>query len=95
MKTITRSHHFLLNFTIGLTNVTLPRKLGPKRANNIKKLFGLKKEDDPILVKKSVIRRTFKTAKGKDRVKSAKIQRLITPERIIRKKAYKVIIYIS
>jgi len=73
----------------GLTNVTLPRKLGPKRANNIKKLFGLKKEDDPILVKKSVIRRTFKTAKGKDRVKSTKIQRLITPERIIRKKAYK------
>jgi hypothetical protein len=52
-------------------------------------LFGLKKEDDPILVKKSVIRRTFKTAKGKDRVKSTKIQRLITPERIIRKKAYK------
>ena len=75
--------------SLGLTNVTLPRKLGPKRANNIKKLFGLKKEDDPILVKKSVIRRTFKTAKGKDRVKSTKIQRLITPERIIRKKAYK------
>ena len=86
---------FCWNSPTGLTNVTLPRKLGPKRANNIKKLFGLKKEDDPILVKKSVIRRTFKTAKGKDRVKSAKIQRLITPERIIRKKAYKVIIYIQ
>jgi len=83
--------NFIYSFFLykGLTNVTLPRKLGPKRANNIKKLFGLKKEDDPILVKKSVIRRTFKTAKGKDRVKSTKIQRLITPERIIRKKAYK------
>ncbi len=30
----------------GVTDTNLPRKLGPKRANKIKKLFGLKKEDD-------------------------------------------------
>merc|ERR1712121_347874 len=30
----------------GLTDVTIPRRLGPKRANNIRKLFNLSKEDD-------------------------------------------------
>uniref|UniRef100_A0AAY3ZZA3 Small ribosomal subunit protein eS6 n=1 Tax=Denticeps clupeoides TaxID=299321 RepID=A0AAY3ZZA3_9TELE len=30
----------------GLTDSTVPRRLGPKRASNIRKLFNLSKEDD-------------------------------------------------
>ena len=37
------------------------------------------------MIKKNVIKRTFKTAQGKDRVKAPKIQRLITDARIRRK----------
>merc|ERR1712129_276398 len=43
----------------GLTDSSVPRRLGPKRANNIRKLFNLSKEDD---VRKYVISRTY-TAK--------------------------------
>src|ERR1700722_17113088 len=38
----------------GLTDTTVPRRLGPKRASKIRKLFNLTKEDD---VRKFVIRR--------------------------------------
>jgi small subunit ribosomal protein S6e len=38
----------------GLTDTVKPRRLGPKRASKIKKLFNLSKEDD---VRKYVIRR--------------------------------------
>jgi small subunit ribosomal protein S6e len=38
----------------GLTDKVLPKRLGPKRANKIRKLFNLTKEDD---VRKYVIRR--------------------------------------
>jgi small subunit ribosomal protein S6e len=51
----------------GLTNVHHPRRLGPKRATKIRKLFGLKKEDGNTLVKKNVVRRTWTTAAGKNR----------------------------
>ena len=34
----------------GLTDASHPRRLGPKRANNIRKLFGLKKEDPAVLL---------------------------------------------
>ena len=50
-----------------LTDKANPRRLGPKRLNKIRKLFNLKKEDGIELVKKSVIRRKFKSASGKDR----------------------------
>ena len=30
----------------GLTDTTVPKRLGPKRANHIRKFFGLTKEDD-------------------------------------------------
>ena len=43
-----------LNDIPGLTDVALPKRLGPKRANNIRKMFNLAKEDD---VRKYVIRR--------------------------------------
>jgi len=70
----------------GLTNDSVPRRLGPKRANNIRKLFNLTKEDD---VRKYVIRRAFTSKKGKTRNKAPKIQRLVTPLTLQRKRARK------
>ena len=62
----------------GLTDSTVPRRLGPKRASKIRKLFNLSKEDD---VKQFVIKRPLplKEGKTKQRFKAPKIQRLITP----------------
>eukprot|EP00331_Platyophrya_macrostoma_P030125 CAMPEP_0176437370 /NCGR_PEP_ID=MMETSP0127-20121128/18579_1 /TAXON_ID=938130 /ORGANISM="Platyophrya macrostoma, Strain WH" /LENGTH=243 /DNA_ID=CAMNT_0017820979 /DNA_START=26 /DNA_END=753 /DNA_ORIENTATION=- len=60
----------------GITDVSLPRRLGPKRANNIRKLFNLSREDD---VRKFVVRRKVTKAGKKDRFKAPKIQRLVTP----------------
>lgn len=59
-----------------------PRRLGPKRANNIRKLFDLTKEAD---VRKSVLSRTVEK-KGKKTIKRTKIQRLVTPLTLHRKK---------
>jgi len=70
----------------GLTNDSVPRRLGPKRANNIRKLFNLTKDDD---VRKYVIRRAFTSKKGKTRNKAPKIQRLVTPITLQRKRARK------
>jgi small subunit ribosomal protein S6e len=74
----------------GLTDDKKPRRLGPKRANKIRKLFNLKKEDD---VKRYVIRREIAKKEGtskKLRTKAPKIQRLITDVRIKRKKIRKI-----
>jgi len=62
----------------GLTDKQIPRRLGPKRASKIRKLFNLDKKDD---VRKYVIRRelTKPTKSGKKRSKAPKIQRLVTP----------------
>jgi small subunit ribosomal protein S6e len=62
-----------------------PLRLGPKRASKIRKLFNLAKEDD---VCKSVIRREVKQSRGggKVRSKAPKIQRLITPLVVQRKR---------
>lgn len=74
----------------GLTDVQVPRRLGPKRVNRIRKLFGFDKKKDHIsLVKKAIIRRKWKTAAGKDRQKAPKIQRLVTDARLRRKKVIK------
>jgi small subunit ribosomal protein S6e len=67
----------------GLTDVNVPRRLGPKRANKIRKLFNLTAEDD---VRKYVIARKFENKKGKEVVKRPKIQRLITPLTLQRKR---------
>jgi len=68
----------------GLTDREVPRRLGPKRASKIRKLFNLKKEDD---VRKYVIRRELPAKDGKKkRSKAPKIQRLVTPERLQRKR---------
>lgn len=70
----------------GLTDDTVPRRLGPKRANNIRKLFNLTKDDD---VRKYVISRTFTSKKGKETRKAPKIQRLVTPLMLQRKRRRK------
>ena len=72
---------------LGLTDRKLPRRLGPKRANHIRKLFNLKKEDD---VRLYVVRRKIEKEGKKTKVKAPKIQRLITDQRLRRKRIYKV-----
>jgi len=70
----------------GLTDDQIPRRLGPKRANNIRKLFNLGKDDD---VRDYVIARTFTNKKGVEQRKAPKIQRLVTPLTLQRKRARK------
>ena len=66
----------------GLTDSTLPRRLGPKRVGKIRKLFNLSKDDD---VRQYVVRRTLPT-KAKPKIKAPKIQRLVTPVKLQRKR---------
>ncbi|GAV55310.1 hypothetical protein ZYGR_0AS06340 [Zygosaccharomyces rouxii] len=66
----------------GLTDNTVPKRLGPKRANHIRKFFGLSKDDD---VRDFVIKREV-TKGEKTFTKSPKIQRLVTPQRLQRKR---------
>lgn len=67
---------------VGLTDSTVPKRLGPKRASKIRRLFDLSKEDD---VRKYVFVRKFEK-KGKAVYKSPKIQRLVTPLTLQRKR---------
>jgi len=69
----------------GLSDDPLAKRLGPKRASKIRKFYALGKEDD---VRGYIIRRELPKQKdGKPkRVKAPKIQRLITPERVQRKR---------
>jgi small subunit ribosomal protein S6e len=67
----------------GLTDVTKPRRLGPKRATRIRKLFNLEKDDD---VRQYVIRRTITKDGKKPYTKAPKIQRLVTPQRLQHKR---------
>nr|BAN66252.1 40S ribosomal protein S6, putative [Babesia bovis] len=64
----------------GLTDGERPRRLGPKRASKIRKLFNLGPQDD---VRKYVIRRKVE---GRNKTRAPKIQRLVTPQRIQRKR---------
>jgi len=68
----------------GLTDGEVPRMRGPKRASKIRKLFNLTKDDD---VRKYVntYRREFET-NGKKRSRAPKIQRLVTPLCLQRKR---------
>ncbi|KAJ9084027.1 40S ribosomal protein S6, variant 2 [Entomophthora muscae] len=69
----------------GLTDTVLPKRRGPKRASKIRRLFNLSKDDD---VRKYVVRREVpnKDASKKPISKAPKIQRLLTPAVIRRKK---------
>lgn len=60
----------------GLTDKNVPRRLGPKRASKIRKLFNLSKKDD---VRQFVVKRPVQKEGKKERLKAPKIQRLITP----------------
>merc|ERR1719287_222244 len=62
----------------GLTDENKPRRLGPKRASHIRKVFNLTKEDD---VRQFVVRREA----GKKK-KAPKVQRLITAQRLQRRR---------
>jgi len=67
----------------GLTDDQRPRRLGPKRASNIRKLFALEKKDD---VRNFVVRRQIE---GKKKTKAPKIQRLVTPAMLQRKRYFR------
>lgn len=68
----------------GVTDRVVPRRLGPKRANKIRKLFNLGKQDD---VRQYVIRRPLPVKEGqKPKSKAPKIQRLVTPQRLQRRR---------
>merc|ERR1712061_118318 len=67
----------------GLTDDNKPRRLGPKRASNIRKLFALEKKDD---VRNFVVRRQIE---GKKKTKAPKIQRLVTPAMLQRKRYFR------
>merc|ERR1719152_142384 len=68
----------------GLTNEDAgqPLRLGPKRASKIRKLFALTKDDD---VRKYVVKREF-MKNGRKVTKAPKIQRLVTPLNLQRKR---------
>jgi ribosomal protein S6E (S10) len=73
----------------GLTDVNHPKRLGPKRANKIRKMFHLSKEDD---VRKYVVRRELPSkVEGKTNTKAPKIQRLVTPLTVQRKRHLKAV----
>ncbi|BGP58500.1 hypothetical protein JCM8202_001165 [Rhodotorula sphaerocarpa] len=69
----------------GLTDQVLPKRLGPKRATKIRRFFNLDKSDD---VRKFVIRREVVSKKegAKPYTKAPKIQRLVTPQRLQRRR---------
>jgi len=71
----------------GLNDEKKPRRLGPKRATKIRRLFALEKKDD---VRRFVLLYSRKIEKGgKIRYKTPKIQRLVTDARLRRKRLYK------
>jgi len=70
----------------GLTDNVIPKRLGPKRATKIRRFFNLTKEDD---VRKYVVRREVTSKKKEDAkpyTKAPKIQRLVTPVRLQRRR---------
>ena len=85
----------------GLTDIKHPRRLGPKRANKIRKLFGLPRHSDNIGkdeknrqkikidrfdVTRYIVKRPALKSKGdKTYYKAPKIQRLVTADRRRRK----------
>jgi len=67
----------------GLTDKQVPRRLGPKRANNIRKLFALDKTDP---VTSYVVRRTIEKEGKKTKKVAPRVQRLVTPVTLQRKR---------
>jgi len=67
----------------GLTDTSKDRRLGPKRASKIRKMFNLSKKDD---VRTYVVRRAIVKEGKKPISKAPKIQRLVTPIRLQRRR---------
>merc|ERR1712018_902822 len=68
----------------GLTDNTIPRMRGPKRATKIRKLFNLTKYDN---VCQYVIKKPMPVKEGKKpQFKAPKVQRLVTPIMLQRKR---------
>jgi len=61
----------------GLTDGEKPRRLGPKRASNIRKLFNLTKDDD---VRQYVVRRTIEGKKKPKHLKSKDLLQILVFE---------------
>merc|ERR1712216_635227 len=74
----------------GLTDTSRPKMRGPKRASKIRKLFALNKGDD-VRAYDNTYRRDFETKNGSKQSKAPKIQRLVTPLTLQRKRARKAI----
>eukprot|EP00823_Brevimastigomonas_motovehiculus_P001128 TRINITY_DN11660_c0_g1_i1.p1 TRINITY_DN11660_c0_g1~~TRINITY_DN11660_c0_g1_i1.p1 ORF type:complete len:262 (+),score=64.73 TRINITY_DN11660_c0_g1_i1:28-813(+) len=70
----------------GLTDSTKPRRHGPKRASRIRKLFNLSKKDDVAKIAHDLLRRRIAKEGQKAYFKYPKVQRLITPQRLQRKR---------
>jgi len=70
----------------GITDGDRPRRLGPKRASYIRKIFSLRKDKDDV--RKYVVKRAI-TKKDKTFYKAPRIQRLVTEKRLRRKKLFK------
>ena len=63
------------------TEEAVPRRLGPKRATRIRKLFALDKADK--MEKQYRLKREVSRGEGKKpTIKMPKIQRLVTPQRL-------------
>ena len=60
----------------GLTDTSVPHRLGPKRARRIRKFFSLSKEDD---ICQYVVLKPLNKDSKKPRTKAPKIQHLVTP----------------
>ncbi|KAH0508291.1 40S ribosomal protein S6 [Microtus ochrogaster] len=74
------------NLSVLNLDTTVPRRLGPKRASRIRKLFNLSKEDD---VRQYVVRKPLNKEGKKPRTKAPKIQRLVTP-RVLQHKRQRI-----
>ncbi|KAM9224838.1 LOW QUALITY PROTEIN: small ribosomal subunit protein eS6-like [Dugong dugon] len=71
--------------TLGLTDTTVPCRLGPKRASRIHRLFNLSKKDDVC----QAVRKPLNKEGKKPRTKVPKIQHLVTP-RVLQHKRQRI-----
>ena len=67
-----------------VADTVVPRRLGPKRATRIRKLFALEKGDNLEAYR---VKREIEREGKKPTIKAPKIQRLVTPARLQRKRA--------
>merc|ERR1712170_81958 len=69
----------------GLTDISLPNRLGPKRVSKIRRLFNLTKNDNPCDFVVTRVVEQEKEGLIKKRYKRPKIQRLVTRQRLRQK----------